>query len=328
MDTVNQTTERLWDQLLQFIDEGRVIPVIGPELLLLEIDGKTTLLYSYLAERLAQRLQLTFQPEDTLNAVVCRYLAQDRDNQREDIYPALKQAMPPLSEFKLPEPLLKLAAILPFKLFVTTCFDPLLAHALNQVRYGGQEKTQLLTFSPESNKDLPVPVEQLDRATVFHLFGNLSAIPDYAVTEEDVLEFMHALQSKTTRPEKLFDALVKQNLIVIGCPLIRLAGAFLRAYRQERALDYLTVVKPISWPATSCPMTPIWRFFCGISAAGPKYFRSARLSLSTSCTGAGWNYIRHPLNRQKPSTTNHQPTRCRPGRCFSVMPARTARLSS
>ena len=237
MDTVNQNTERLWDQLLQFIDEGRVIPVIGPELLLLEIDGKTTLLYSYLAERLAQRLQLTFQPEDTLNAVVCRYLAQDRDNQREDIYPALKQAMPPLSEFKLPEPLLKLAAILPFKLFVTTCFDPLLAHALNQVRYGGQEKTQVLTFSPESNKDLPVPVEQLDRATVFHLFGNLSAVPDYAVTDEDVLEFMHALQSKTTRPEKLFDALVKQNLIVIGCPLSDWLGRFfVRIGKKERLI--------------------------------------------------------------------------------------------
>ena len=40
MDTVNQNTERLWDQLLQFIDEGRVIPVIGPELLMLEIDGQ------------------------------------------------------------------------------------------------------------------------------------------------------------------------------------------------------------------------------------------------------------------------------------------------
>ena len=235
MDTINQNTERLWDQLLQFIDEGRVIPVLGPELLRVEINGQNVLLYHYLAERLAQRLQLTPEPEDTLNAVVCRYLAQDRDNQREDIYPALKQAMPPLSEFKLPESLLKLAAIQPFKLFVTTCFDPLLTHALNQVRYGGQEKTQVLTFSPESTKDLPGPVEQLDRATVFHLFGNLSAVPDYAVTDEDVLEFMHALQSKTTRPEKLFDALVKQNLIIIGCPLSDWLGRFfVRIGKRER----------------------------------------------------------------------------------------------
>ena len=121
MDTVNQTTERLWDQLLQFIDEGRVIPVIGPELLLVEIDDKTTLLYSCLAERLAHRLQLTPEPEDTLNKVVCRYLAQGGD--REDIYPALKRVMPQLQELKLPDPLLKLAAILPLKLFVTTSLD-------------------------------------------------------------------------------------------------------------------------------------------------------------------------------------------------------------
>jgi hypothetical protein len=103
------------------------------------------------------------------------------------------------------------------------------------VRYGGQEKTQVLTFSPESNKDLSGPVEQLDRTTVFHLFGNLSAVPDYAVTDEDVLEFMHALQSKTTRPEKLCDALVKQNLIIIGCPLSDWLGRFfVRIAKRER----------------------------------------------------------------------------------------------
>jgi hypothetical protein len=96
MDIVNQNTERLWDQLLQFIDEGRVIPVIGPELLRVEIDGQNTLLYHYLAGQLAQRLHLTPESEDTLNSVTCRYLAQDRDNQREDIYPSLKQLIPQL----------------------------------------------------------------------------------------------------------------------------------------------------------------------------------------------------------------------------------------
>ena len=239
MDTVNQNTERLWDQLLQFIDEGRVIPVIGPELLLLDIDGKTTLLYAYLAERLAQRLQLTLQPEDTLNAVVCRYLAQDGEISGRIFTLHSNRPCRHCRNSSSRNRCSNSPQFCHSRLFVTTCFDPLLAHALNQVRYGGQEKTQVLTFSPESNKDLPVPVEQLDRATVFHLFGNLSAVPDYAVTEEDVLEFMHALQSKTTRPEKLFDALVKQNLIVIGCPSVRLAGAFLRAHRQARALGHI-----------------------------------------------------------------------------------------
>ncbi|MDD5322791.1 MAG: toll/interleukin-1 receptor domain-containing protein [Methylococcales bacterium] len=230
---VEKNTERLWEQLLDFIEDGRVIPVIGPELLMLDIDSKTTLLYSYLAEQLAKRLQISSEPSDTLNAIACRYLSQN--GQREDIYPELKRAMPPLSAIKLPETLIKLAEIRPLVLFVTTSFDPLLAHVLNQVRYGGLDKTQVLAFSPGSTNDLPVALEQLDRATVFHLFGKLTAVPEYAVTDEDVLEFMHALQSRTSRPERLFDALIKQNLMVVGCPLSDWLGRFfVRIGKKER----------------------------------------------------------------------------------------------
>lgn len=230
---VDRNTERFWEQLLDFIEDGRVIPVIGPELLLLEINGQTTHLYYYLAEQLAKRLHIDFQPGDSLNTVACRYLSED--GQREDIYPELKRVMPKLSEIKLPETLIKLAEIKRLNLFVTTSFDPLLVYALNQIRYGGQEKTQVLAFSPESNNDLPEALEQLDRTTVFHLFGKLTAVPEYAVTDEDVLEFMHSLQSKTSQPERLFDALTKQNLVVVGCPSSDWLGRFfVRIGKKER----------------------------------------------------------------------------------------------
>lgn len=230
----DNNTERLWRQLLALIEEGCVIPVIGPELLMLGIDGEMKLLYSYLAEQLANRLQISAEPDDTLNAIACRYLAQG--GQRDDIYPELKLAMPPLSKVNLPEALVKLAEIQPFNLFVTTSFDPLLAHALNQVRYGGQDETQVLAFSPGSNNDLPAAQESLNKSTVFHLFGKLTAAPDcYVVTDEDVLEFMYALQSRTSRPERLFDILVKQNLMVIGCPLCDWLGRFfVRIIKKER----------------------------------------------------------------------------------------------
>jgi len=233
MSTLGIDIERLWDQVLQFIEEGRVILVIGPELLMIEIEGRRMHLYRYLAERLARHLQIALDPEDTLNAVVCRYLAQGGDV--EDIYPALKRVMPPVAGLTLPETLVKLAEIRPLKLFVSTTFDTLLAQTLNSVRYGGQEKTVVLAFSPQSTQDLPTDIDQLDRATVFHLFGRLSAVPDYAVTDEDILEFMHALQAKTSRPERLFDALVGRNLLIIGCALSDwLARFFVRIGKRER----------------------------------------------------------------------------------------------
>jgi glyoxylase-like metal-dependent hydrolase (beta-lactamase superfamily II) len=79
-------TGRLWDQVLQFIEEGGVIPVVGPELLTLEAGGHTAHLYGYLAERLAKQLRITSSSGDTLNTVVCRYLAEG--GEIEDIYPA------------------------------------------------------------------------------------------------------------------------------------------------------------------------------------------------------------------------------------------------
>ena len=174
MDTgpANKTIEPFWDDLLHFVEDGRVIPVLGPELLTLESGGETKFLYAYLAEQLAARLQVEFQPEDNLNSVVCRYLAQD--GKRQTVYTQLKRAMPPLNEITVPGTLVKLAEIQPLKLFVTTSFDPLLAHALNQVRYGGQDKTQTLAFFLGSKDDLPTVQEQLDHATVFHLFGKLA----------------------------------------------------------------------------------------------------------------------------------------------------------
>jgi len=231
----DKNTERFWQQLLDFIEDGRVIPVIGPELLLLDINGEKTLLYSYFTQQLAKRLHVSIEPEDTLDTVACRYLAEG--GQREDIYPELKRVIPMLADIKLPDALLKLAEIKSFNLFVTTSFDPLLMHALNQVRYGGKENTQVLAFSPGSNYDLPVAAEQLDRATVFHLFGKVASVPEYAVTEEDVLEFMHALQSRTSRPERLFDALIKQNLVIVGCTLSDWLGRFfVRIGKKERLI--------------------------------------------------------------------------------------------
>jgi|CXWL01.1.fsa_nt_gi hypothetical protein len=233
---VEKNTELLWEQLLSFIKDERVIPIIGPELLKVDIGGETALLYTYLANHLAEKLKIVFESTDTLNTVAGRYISQKKDV-REDIYPALMNAMPMLAKDKLPDALVKLAEIRSFKLFVTTSFDPLLVDALNQVRYGGKNETRVLAFSPESKDDLPEEFGQLDRATVFHLFGRLSTIPDYAVTDEDILEFMHALQSKTSRPERLFDALIKQNLMVIGCPLSDWLGRFfVRIGKKERLI--------------------------------------------------------------------------------------------
>ena len=56
-------TERLWEQLLQFIEEDRVIPVVGQDLLTTTLGGRSRPLYSVLAERLRERLRVPVEDE-------------------------------------------------------------------------------------------------------------------------------------------------------------------------------------------------------------------------------------------------------------------------
>jgi hypothetical protein len=143
--------------------------------------------------------------------------------------------MPRAEELSVPEPLRQLAAISPLKLFVTTTFDSLLGRALDDVRFGGQPWSEVLAYSPSAVVDLPADVRQWERPVVFHILGRLSAVPDYAVTEEDTLEFVHSLQSETRRPQRLFDELNTGQLLIIGSSFSNwLARFFIRLARRER----------------------------------------------------------------------------------------------
>ena len=45
-----------WEDLLNYIEERRVIPIIGPELLKVETESGPRLLYDWIAEKLAAKL--------------------------------------------------------------------------------------------------------------------------------------------------------------------------------------------------------------------------------------------------------------------------------
>ncbi|HJY83151.1 MAG TPA: hypothetical protein VKK81_18965, partial [Candidatus Binatia bacterium] len=51
--------EEFWEELLAQIEAGGVIPVVGPELLTVVVDGRSAPLYRLLAERLLAKYGLT-----------------------------------------------------------------------------------------------------------------------------------------------------------------------------------------------------------------------------------------------------------------------------
>jgi hypothetical protein len=230
--------EDAWDDLLNYIEEHRVIPIIGPDLLRVQTDTGLRPLYVWLAEKLAARLAVDTaalpQPL-TLNDVMCSYLGQR--GRREEAYTRLRSIMREV-QFEPPQALRQLAQITDFDLFVTTTFDPLLETALNIERFGGQPSTEVIAYAPNRVADLPAERVDLGRTVVYHLLGRLSASPTYVLSDEDMLEFICALQSEHLTPEKLFHELEHNHLLLIGSDFSNwLARLFLRMAKRKRLSD-------------------------------------------------------------------------------------------
>ena len=85
--TIPSFDDDAWEDLLNYIEEKRVIPIVGPELLRVETETGPRLLYDWLAEKLAARLNVDIRalPQPcTLNDVVCGFLASR--GRREEAY--------------------------------------------------------------------------------------------------------------------------------------------------------------------------------------------------------------------------------------------------
>jgi hypothetical protein len=228
----------IWEDLLNYVEEKRVIPIIGPELLKVDTETGPRLLMELLAERLAARLGVdtgNLAKPLALNDVVCSYLT--GHGRREEAYTRLRSIMREAA-FTPPLPLRQLAEITDFNLYVSTTFDPLLEQAVNLVRFGGAANTDVIAYAPNRVVDLPVEREDLQRPVVYHLLGRLSASPTYVISDEDMLEFICALQSEHLTPEKLFHALEHNHLLVIGSDFSNwLARLFLRMTKRRRLSD-------------------------------------------------------------------------------------------
>ncbi len=238
--TVPMTTldDDAWDDLLSFIEERRVIPIVGPELLMVSTERGPRLLFDWAAEKLATRLNVDtaeLPHPYNLNDVVCVFLA--ARGRREEAYVRLRSIIKDAG-FEPPPALRHLAAITDFDLFVSTTCDSLLESAINLERFSGSPTTEVLSYAPNRVVDLPVEREHLQRPLVYHLFGKLSASPTYVISDEDLLEFICALQSEHLVPEKLFYELEHNHLLFIGSNFTNwLARLFLRMAKRQRLSD-------------------------------------------------------------------------------------------
>lgn len=224
-----------WSRLLRDIHNKQVLPIIGPGLVTVAQDGRHVPFTEWLAPEFARQLGLEPAEGMTLNRAACAHLVQK--GKRKDIYEELRELVEKYDRLPIPPGLADLAAIRDLDLFVTSTFDGFLTKALTQARPGWKADVRgRAAFHPSRPVDLPTP---LPGTFLYHVLGAWDTYPDFAVWEEDYMEFLCGLLEapKDTRLN-LFRELRNRSLLLIGAPFddwtVRF---FLRVAKQGRLSD-------------------------------------------------------------------------------------------
>ncbi len=232
-------SERDWRDLLRRIHNRQVIPVVGPCLVTVvdPATGERVPLHRHLAPALARGLGLE-NPESFVswNDVARAHLL--GGGKRERVYDELRALLDQVPADP-PPALLALASITDFDLFISSTPDGLLAQALTRQRPGFSPRRDVIRFHPRG-----LPGESCDLPASFagpllhHILGNADTYPDFAVWEEDYMEFICGLLEKADTLENLFRVLKSRHLLLLGAPsedwIVRF---FLRVARQQRLSD-------------------------------------------------------------------------------------------
>lgn len=210
-----------WNRLINEVRNGQLVPVVGTELLTMEIDGQTQPFYRYVAHQIADTMGIEVPDDRELNSLsdlADLYRIQQHGDPEDISHEA--QEVVHSRDWPTPEPLIRLAEITDLKFILTTTPDNLMAQALRDVRQGVAASAQVLAYAPHTVlRDLPDAYDPCcsDQPLVYKLFGDVSMTPNYVLTEEDILRFVHHLQMRDERPANLFDILKQRSLAMLGC---------------------------------------------------------------------------------------------------------------
>jgi TIR domain-containing protein/SIR2-like protein len=252
--------ELFWAELLPLIAAGDAVPVVGEELLQVSAESGSTTLYSTLARQYADQcgIQLEDALQGNLSATVRRHpLFFDKPMR---ISTGIAMAY---SEANIPIPgsLRALAKIRHFNLFVSTTFDDLLERAVNEERFAGQKRTEVIPYAPNN-----VPADQTitdalasGRPVIFQLFGSYKTPGQYALTEADMVEYVHCLE--TNQKGRLLTELYERTLLLLGNSFPDWLTRILLRLARNNPLDDKANQKSVYVADTQVTNDPRLRFF-------------------------------------------------------------------
>lgn len=228
-------SNRQWDELIENIIQGEVVPVIGPEFLAKKFDEdegvdinlhddiKCVNPHQELINMLADSKGILSNHKSFSELL---YDDAFPASERKDIYDMLGEVFEPeikdLDSGKLPEEcvfkpselLIKLLKICKFRFVITTSFTPIIEHALKEIY--GPENVKVLNYNnnPLGNDDIK-DVDAIQKPTVYYMFGRVCRQKErYVVNDSDMLAFCRSWLSNA--PNTLVNVLKNKYLFILG----------------------------------------------------------------------------------------------------------------
>ncbi|HVF98139.1 MAG TPA: SIR2 family protein, partial [Flavisolibacter sp.] len=201
-----------WDELLEFISEKQLTPVIGKELYKFTEADSLIPFDEYLSKQLLQANGVTGLPPLPLTKAVS-YLLNERRLKPMEVTRKLKTLV---KEIRFDFPLLsQLLEITDLHYFInTSVYNNVLEQKFKEVRNSDLTSINFSINEPFSDCD---DLEKLKQPFVFNVFGSLLNTVDAALSEEDMLEYTGYFKEKLSGAANIINALRNHNLLFIGC---------------------------------------------------------------------------------------------------------------
>jgi len=215
VESILSEDEERWEELLDEIMVGNVIPVIGPDF---QIEDEKNF-HRQLIDLFAKKFCVDTNPQ-TFSQLIYDKKFLNTAKKPEAIYKLINQVLSKVKK-RPSDLLLKLLGTKKFPFVITTSFTPIVENAMNQI-WEGQE-VSVLQFRNDPGRDLKIGEgdvqneKQMSKPTVFYMFGKYSEEKNrYVVTDVDMMEFCKSWLAGLNTPRVLTEAIKSRYLLVLG----------------------------------------------------------------------------------------------------------------
>ena len=208
----NLSEQSDWDELLDFITDRQLTPILGKEMYKFKQDDLLMPVDEYLSRQILGLNNVTDQAALTLTQAV-NYLVNEKKVKTMDIIRKLKLM---IKEINFEFPLLsQFLSITDINYYINTAvYNNVLENNLTAIRKQTATSINFSINEPFSDAD---DLDKLQVPFVFNVFGSLLNTVDPALSEEDMLEYTGYFKEKIKNATNIINALKNKNLLFLGC---------------------------------------------------------------------------------------------------------------